>query len=147
MTTAPGRARHQVTFAVLTVGVAAVALLQSLVMPVLPTIEVQLGTNQTNVTWVLTTYLLSASIFTPIMGRLGDMHGKKRIFVIALVALAAGSLLAGLATSFWRSCTRPNSISTSRTRLPASDSGWSSPRCRTWSSRRYPQSRPALPAA
>lgn len=99
MKTAPRRTHHQVTFAVLTVGVAAFALLQSLVMPVLPTVEVQLGTNQTNVTWVLTAYLLSASIFTPIMGRLGDMHGKKRVFVIALVALAAGSLLAGLATS------------------------------------------------
>lgn len=99
MKSAPRRAHHQVTFAVLTVGVAAFALLQSLVMPVLPTVEVQLGTNQTNVTWVLTAYLLSASIFTPIMGRLGDMHGKKRVFVIALAALAAGSLLAGLAAS------------------------------------------------
>jgi EmrB/QacA subfamily drug resistance transporter len=99
METAPTRAHHQVTFAVLTVGVSAFALLQSLVMPVLPTVEAALGTSQTNVTWVLTAYLLSASIFTPIMGRLGDMHGKKRVFVIALVALALGSLLAALATS------------------------------------------------
>ncbi|WP_020105085.1 MFS transporter [Nocardia sp. 348MFTsu5.1] len=99
METAPTRTHHQVTFAVLTVGVSAFALLQSLVMPVLPTVEAALGTTQTNVTWVLTAYLLSASIFTPIMGRLGDMHGKKRVFVIALVALAAGSLLAALATS------------------------------------------------
>lgn len=67
--------------------------------PVLPTIQTSLGTTQTNVTWVLTAYLLSASIFTPIMGRLGDMHGKKRLFVIAMAALAVGSLLAALATS------------------------------------------------
>jgi EmrB/QacA subfamily drug resistance transporter len=99
MTTAPRRAHHQVTFAVLTVGVGAFALLQSLVTPVLPTIEAALHTNQTNVTWVLTAYLLSASIFTPIMGRLGDMTGKKRIFVVAMIALAVGSLLAALATS------------------------------------------------
>ncbi|WP_240498213.1 MFS transporter [Williamsia sp. 1135] len=74
-------------------------MLQSLVMPVLPTVEIELGTNQTNVTWVLTAYLLSASISTPIMGRLGDMYGKKRVFVIALAALAAGSLLAALAST------------------------------------------------
>lgn len=99
MESAPARAHHRVTFAVLTVGVSAFALLQSLVMPVLPTVEAALGTNQTDVTWVLTAYLLSASIFTPILGRLGDMHGKKRMFVIAMVALAVGSLLAALATS------------------------------------------------
>ncbi|CAM3201719.1 EmrB/QacA subfamily drug resistance transporter [Williamsia muralis] len=99
METTPRRAHYQVTFAVLTVGVGAFALLQSLVTPVLPTIEAALHTSQTNVTWVLTAYLLSASIFTPIMGRLGDMTGKKRIFVIAMFALAVGSLLAALATS------------------------------------------------
>ncbi|WP_213576520.1 MFS transporter [Rhodococcus sp. USK13] len=99
METASRRAHYQLTFAVLTVGVGAYALLQSLVMPVLPTLESALGTTQTNVTWVLTAYLLSASIFTPVMGRLGDMHGKKRVFVVALVALAVGSVLAALATS------------------------------------------------
>ncbi len=93
------RAHHRVTFAVLTAGVAAYALLQSLVTPVLPTIQHALHTSQTTVTWVLTAYLLSASIFTPIMGRIGDMVGKKRVFVIALAALAVGSLLAALATS------------------------------------------------
>jgi MFS family permease len=48
---------------------------------------------------VLTAYLLSASIFTPIMGRLGDMFGKKRLLVVALVALTVGSVLAALAGS------------------------------------------------
>jgi EmrB/QacA subfamily drug resistance transporter len=69
------------------------------VIPVLPTIQAALHTNQTDVTWVLTAYLLSASISTPIMGRLGDMKGKKRMFVIALVALALGSVIAALTTS------------------------------------------------
>lgn len=93
------RTHYQATFAVLALGVAAFALLQSLVMPALPTIREALDTSQTNVTWVLTAYLLSASIFTPIMGRLGDMRGKKRMFVVALAALAVGSLLAALAPS------------------------------------------------
>ncbi|MYS18949.1 drug resistance transporter, EmrB/QacA subfamily [Streptomyces sp. DvalAA-14] len=93
------RTHHQVTFAVLAASVSAYALLQSLVTPVLPTIQQDLHTNQNTVTWVLTAYLLSASIFTPIMGRIGDILGKERVFVATLGALAAGSLLAALATN------------------------------------------------
>ena len=93
------RARYQVTFVVIIVATAAYAMLQSLVTPVLPTIQTSLHTSQSSVTWVLTAYLLSASIFTPILGRLGDMTGKKRMFVIALGALALGCLLSALATN------------------------------------------------
>ena len=93
------RSRYQVTFIVLAVAVAGYALLQSLVVPVLPTIQAELHTSQNMVTWVLTAYLLSASIFTPIMGRLGDMFGKKRFLVITLLALTVGTLLAALAGS------------------------------------------------
>jgi len=88
-----------VTFAVLAMGVGAFALLQSLVIPVLTTIQHELHTTQGTVTWVLTAYLLSASIMTPILGRIGDMTGKKRVFVATLVALAVGSLLAAIAPS------------------------------------------------
>jgi MFS family permease len=96
MTTATtsGRTRYQVTFAVLALGVAAFALLQSLVIPVLTTVQHQLHTSQSAVTWVL-----SASVMTPILGRIGDMTGKKRIFVLTLAALAVGSLLAAVASS------------------------------------------------
>jgi EmrB/QacA subfamily drug resistance transporter len=93
------RAHHQVTFAVLSAGVAAFALLQSLVIPVLTTVQHELHTTQSTASWVLTAYLLSASIMTPILGRLGDMIGKKRVFVATLVALAIGSLLAAVAPS------------------------------------------------
>jgi MFS family permease len=51
------------------------------------------------VTWVLTAYLLSASVCTPILGRIGDMIGKKKVLVAELVTLALGSFLAALATS------------------------------------------------
>jgi EmrB/QacA subfamily drug resistance transporter len=94
-----GRARPGTTFAVLALGVAAFALLQSLVIPVLTTVQHELHTTQGTVTWVLTAYLLSASIMTPILGRVGDMIGKKRVFVATLAALAVGSLLAAVATS------------------------------------------------
>jgi EmrB/QacA subfamily drug resistance transporter len=99
MDTVERRAHHQVTLAVMALGVIAYAILQSLVLPVLPTVQAALHTSQTNVTWVLTAYLLSASIFTPILGRIGDMTGKKRVFVIALVCLGLGCVLAALAGS------------------------------------------------
>ncbi len=93
------RGRPSVTFAVLALGIGAFALLQSLVIPVLTTVQHQLGTSQSAVTWVLTAYLLSASIMTPILGRVGDMIGKRRVFVATLAALAVGSLLAAVASS------------------------------------------------
>ena len=99
MAEASVRARPGNTFAVLALGVAAFALLQSLVIPVLTTVQHQLHTSQDTVTWVLTAYLLSASIMTPILGRVGDMIGKKRVFVATLIALAVGSLLAAVAPS------------------------------------------------
>ena len=94
-----GRGDYRVTFAVLSAGVAAFALLQSLVVPVLTTVQMQLHTSQDTATWVLTAYLLSASIMTPVLGRVGDMIGKERIFVVTLVALALGSALAAVAPS------------------------------------------------
>src|ERR1700760_4571127 len=91
------RPHYQVTFAILAVGIGAYALLQSLVIPVLTTVAKELHTSQDAVTWVLTAYLLSASIMTPILGRVGDLCGKKCVFVGTLVALAVGSVLAAVA--------------------------------------------------
>ncbi len=99
MTRSIERASYKTTFVVLLLGVSAYALLQSLVTPVLSTIQHDLHTSQGTVTWVLTAYLLSASIFTPILGRVGDMVGKERMLVATLLALALGSVLAGLAQS------------------------------------------------
>ncbi|MEV7398064.1 MFS transporter [Aeromicrobium sp. NPDC092404] len=93
------RTHYWLTFAVLAVAVSSYSLMQSLTIPVLAEIEQELNTDQNTVTWVLTAYLLSASVFTPIMGRLGDAFGKERLMVLSLVALAAGSLLAALAST------------------------------------------------
>ncbi len=96
MPTAPA-GRRRLTFAVLAVSVSSFALLQSLIVPVLTTIQREFHTDQNTVTWVLTAYLLSASIATPLLGRIGDVVGKTRMLVICLIALAVGSLLAALA--------------------------------------------------
>jgi len=93
------RANYKVTFGVLVLGVSAYALLQSLVIPALTTIQATMHTSQNTVTWVVTAYLLSASIFTPVMGRVGDILGKEHMMVATLVALSLGSVIAGLATN------------------------------------------------
>ena len=93
------RTSYQLTFTVLLLAAIAYSLLQSLIIPVLPTIERSLHTSESTVTWVLTAYLLSASVATPIVGRVGDMYGKKRVLVATLVVLALGSLMAALASS------------------------------------------------
>jgi MFS family permease len=51
------------------------------------------------VSWVLTSYLLSATVATPIVGRLGDMYGKERMLVIVLALLGVGTLMSAVATS------------------------------------------------
>jgi MFS family permease len=89
----------RVTFTVITAGVTTYAVLQCVVIPVLPLLQRSLGTSQTGVTWVLTAYLLSAAVCTPISGRAGDIFGRKRMFVLSLAALAAGSTLAAFATT------------------------------------------------
>jgi len=81
----------------LSLGGLAYAVLQSLVAPALSTIGRELHASTANASWVITAYLLSASVLTPILGRLGDMVGKRRVLIGVLAALGAGTLLAALA--------------------------------------------------
>src|ERR1700738_1822291 len=77
----------------------AFAMLSSLVVPALPTLQHALHSNETGVAWLLTAYLLSASVGTAILGRLGDMYGKERMLLWTLVILAVGTLLAAVSSS------------------------------------------------
>jgi MFS family permease len=93
------RTHPNVTLAVLALGGLAYAMLSSLVVPALPTMQRELHTTETGVTWLLTGYLLAASVGTAIIGRLGDMYGKERLLLWTLTILAFGTLLAALASS------------------------------------------------
>lgn len=90
---------HRLTLAVLSLGGIAYALLQSLVLPALPDIQDSLHVSEASVSWVLTAYLLSASVATPIAGRLGDMYGKQRVLIFVLGLLALGTLVSAVASS------------------------------------------------
>ncbi|MGW1062103.1 MFS transporter [Micromonospora rubida] len=81
----------------LSLGGLAFAVLQSLVAPAMSTMAHDLGVSTADISWVLTAYLLAASVLTPILGRLGDIVGKRRVLIGVLTALAVGTLLAALA--------------------------------------------------
>ena len=89
----------RVILAVLSLGGISYALMQSLVLPALPEIQSSLHTSEGAVGWVLTAYLLSASVTTPIIGRLGDMYGKERLLMIVLMLLAFGTFISAIASS------------------------------------------------
>jgi EmrB/QacA subfamily drug resistance transporter len=100
MTPQPDERQHYgLTFGVLALAGVSYALLQSLVAPALPVIQRDLHTSTTAVTWVFTSFLLSASVATPIAGRLGDMFGKERTLLLVLVILIGGTLVSALAHS------------------------------------------------
>ena len=75
------------------------SLVQSLVVPALPTLQLRLHTSQTGAAWVFTAFLLAAAVATPLAGRLGDMYGRRRILLWTLAALSAGILVAALTSS------------------------------------------------
>jgi EmrB/QacA subfamily drug resistance transporter len=93
------RQRPGLTLCVLALSALAYVLLQSMVLPALPAIGHALHTTQSNVAWVLTAYLVSASVATPVLGRLGDMFGKRKVLVAVLASLVVGSIVAALTTS------------------------------------------------
>ncbi|MFN7026521.1 MAG: MFS transporter [Pseudorhizobium sp.] len=74
-------------------------LLQAMLVPALPVLQKELHTSQANVSWIFTAFLLSASIATPVLGRMGDMFGKRRMLIVVFSLVAAGSILAAVATS------------------------------------------------
>jgi MFS family permease len=75
------------------------AFMQTLVTPILPELPVLLNSNAADTSWVLTSTLLAAAISTPISGRLGDMYGKRRILLVLLVIMTAGSIVSALSDS------------------------------------------------
>jgi MFS family permease len=93
------RTHPNVTLAVLALGGLSYAMLSSLVIPALPTMMRDLHTDETGVTWLVTAYLLAASVGTAILGRLGDMYGKERLLLWTLVILSFGTLISALAST------------------------------------------------
>jgi EmrB/QacA subfamily drug resistance transporter len=89
--------RANALIAVLALAGTVFAMMQSLVIPALPRIQASLGTSADGAAWISTAYLLSACVLTPVIGRLGEIAGKRRMMLVSLTAFAAGTLVCAVA--------------------------------------------------
>ena len=97
----PHADRQSPTRTLLILGIATLAfvLAQTTVVPALGDLQQELNASAGGIAWMVTAYLLVASIATPIIGRLGDMFGKERLLAISLAAFAVGSIVCALSDS------------------------------------------------
>lgn len=95
------RQHYTVTLAVLVLAGTAFAFQQTMVFPALPEFQRELGGTTAWVTWVLTAFLVSAAVTTPLLGKLGDQFGKERLLVISLAIFLVGCVGAALAWNLW----------------------------------------------
>ncbi|MDH6125100.1 MFS transporter [Kitasatospora sp. GP82] len=72
----------------------AFSVVQTAVVPILPSLAKELHVAGSNITWLMTANLLSAAVLTPLLGRFGDLRGRKPMLLISLAGLIAGSALA-----------------------------------------------------
>jgi EmrB/QacA subfamily drug resistance transporter len=75
------------------------ALSQTLVIPALPDIAANVDASPAAASWILSGFLLSASISTPIVGKLGDVYGKGRVLTLVLLLFSVGGVVCALAHS------------------------------------------------
>src|SRR5436190_6072407 len=87
-----------VIFSGLMLGMVLAALDQTIVATALPTIVGDLGGIE-HLSWVVTAYLLTTTISTPICGKLGDLFGRKRLFQLSIAVFLVGSAFCGLSQS------------------------------------------------
>src|SRR5881409_3266555 len=95
---APQKSRW-IALVVLCVGVLMIILDATVVNVALPSIQSDLGFSQSNLAWVVNAYLIAFGGLLLLAGRLGDLVGRRRIFLIGLTIFTAASLLCGLAQS------------------------------------------------
>jgi EmrB/QacA subfamily drug resistance transporter len=93
-----GRATRNAVVVAIMLGMLLAALDQTIVATALPTIVGDLG-GANHLSWVVTAYLLAETIMTALVGKFGDLYGRKRMFLISVVLFLAGSALCGMADS------------------------------------------------
>ncbi|MFD5780199.1 MFS transporter [Streptomyces sp. NPDC126933] len=76
-----------------------VAVMQTLVVPLIPDLPRLLNTSASNASWAVTATLLGASVAVPVIGRLGDLYGKRRLLLVSTALLVLGSLVCAPADS------------------------------------------------
>jgi EmrB/QacA subfamily drug resistance transporter len=84
---------------VLAIGSLDLGLEQSLIFPALPALAVHYDASLIAASWIATGYLLAAVVAIPLLGRLGDVFGRRRLLLVALGAFTVGGLLCALSDS------------------------------------------------
>lgn len=79
------------------VAVSSLALLQNLVIPLVPLIQADFGVTADAASWTMTAWLIAAAVATPTLGRIGDLRGRRTTFLVTLGVTAAGDVLAAIA--------------------------------------------------
>ncbi|MFE2283146.1 MDR family MFS transporter [Streptomyces sp. NPDC059443] len=92
------RRRRNVVFGTIMLGVLLAALDQTIVGTALPTIVADLGGGD-HMSWVVTSYLLTETVATVLVGKFGDLFGRKLIFQLSAIVFITGSFLCGLASN------------------------------------------------
>ena len=90
--------RRNFIFIAVLLGMLLAALDQTIVATALPTVVADLG-GAGHQSWVVTSYLLASTIVTAIVGKLGDLFGRKAVFCVAVVFFLVGSVLCGMSGS------------------------------------------------
>ncbi|MEU8504026.1 MDR family MFS transporter [Streptomyces brevispora] len=90
--------RRNIVFATIVLGILLAALDQTIVGTALPTIVSDLG-GAAHMSWVVTAYLLAETVATVLVGKFGDLFGRKVIFQLSAIIFITGSFLCGLATN------------------------------------------------
>ncbi|MFI5770229.1 MDR family MFS transporter [Streptomyces sp. NPDC051658] len=90
--------RRNIVFATIVLGILLAALDQTIVGTALPTIVSDLG-GAAHMSWVVTAYLLAETVATVLVGKFGDLFGRKIIFQLSAIIFITGSFLCGLATN------------------------------------------------
>jgi MFS family permease len=85
--------RSRLVLPVLAYGALLVAALQIMVVPIVRDIGVSLGDSTSAVNWVVTANLLAAAVFTPLLGRLGDLRDRRPVLIGVLAVLGAALVL------------------------------------------------------
>jgi MFS family permease len=97
-TVLPPRSRRRVLAILLGAGLTW-SLSQTLILPALPSLAARYGADTAGISWMLTAYLIAASVATPLVGKLGDLHGRGLVLAWVAAAFCAGSLVCAFSTS------------------------------------------------
>lgn len=93
----PASTSTRAAFLAIALSVASLALLQNLVIPVIPLISADFGVSAAAASWTNTSWLIAAAVATPLLGRVGDLRGRRNTFLAVLGVVMIGDIVASFA--------------------------------------------------